>query len=76
MVLVFLAFTHGIAFPILFPIAVFGLINNYFVERVCLAYYYKQPPLQDNKLNHASLKTLRLAPLFFLCYGFWILGNR
>ena len=41
MVLTFCAFTHGIAFPVLWPIALFGLINNYLVERICLAYYYK-----------------------------------
>jgi len=33
--------THGIAFPIMFPITLFGLLNNYFVEKLCLAYYYK-----------------------------------
>lgn len=76
MVLVFMAFTHGIAFPVLFPISLFGLFNNFLVERVCLAYYYKQPPLLDNKLNLFSLNTLRIAPLCLLCCGYWTLGNR
>ena len=39
--LVFMAFTHGVNFPVLWPIALFGCINNYLVERICLAYYYR-----------------------------------
>jgi hypothetical protein len=30
---VFVAFTHGAAMPILFPIAGFGILNFYIVER-------------------------------------------
>ena len=48
MVLSFCTFTHSIAFPILFPIALFGLINNFVVEKLLLAYYYRQPTLIDN----------------------------
>ena len=76
MVITFCAFTHGIAFPVLWPIALFGLLNNYFVERICLAYYYRKPPLLDNKLNMKVLDILSYAPLFTLSFGYWTLGNR
>jgi len=43
--IVFVAMTHGVALPILYPLALFGLANNYFTERILLAYYYRKPPL-------------------------------
>ena len=46
------AFTHGVALPMLFPVALFGLVNNYFTERILLAYYYRQPPMLDNRINN------------------------
>jgi len=76
MVITFCAFTHGIAFPIMWPIALFGLVNNYIVERICLAYYYRKPPLLDNKLNMKVLEVLSYAPIFCLTFGYWTLGNR
>jgi len=39
--LVFVAFLHGVAMPILFPIAFFGVFNNFLCERLLLAWYYK-----------------------------------
>ena len=74
--LVFSAFTHGIALPILWPICFFGIINNYFCERCLLAYYYKQPPMYDNRLNDRALNTLKFCPVIFLMMGYWYLGNR
>ena len=56
--LVYSAFTHGIALPILWPICLFGIFNNYFCERCLLAYYYRQPPMYDNRLNDRALSTL------------------
>ena len=74
--LVFVAFTHGLYFPLLWPIATFGLINSYVVERLCLAYYYKQPPMLDNKLNLKALGFMQYAPLSLFAFGYWALGNR
>lgn len=39
--MVFVSMTHGAALPVLFPITLFGIINNYLAERTFLAYYYK-----------------------------------
>ena len=74
--LVFVSFTHGLALPVLFPIALFGLIVNFFVERISLAYYYKQPPKFDNILHDRALRDLKYAPIFMLLMGYWHLGNR
>lgn len=74
--IVFIAFTNGITFPVLWPIALVGLINNYFVERVLLAYYYKLPPVLDNIIDKECLKLLRFAPIPMLLNAYWALGNR
>ena len=74
--LVFAAFTHGAALPILFPVTWFGILNNYFTERILLAYYYRTPPMFDNKLDRAALRLLRFAPIFGLLMSYWYLGNR
>ena len=74
--LVFSAFTHGVALPILWPICLFGIFNNYVCERLLLAYYYKQPPMYDNRLNDRALNTLKYCPLILLLMGYWYLGNR
>ena len=76
MYMVFVAFTHGIALPILFPIASFAFFNHYVVEKTQFAWFYKQPPLLDNTLNDSALKILEFAPLFMLTFGYWQLGNR
>ena len=74
--LVFVSFLHGIALPILFPIAFFGIFNNFVVERFLLARYYRAPPLFDNRLNHHALKGLLYAPVLMFANGYWVLGNR
>ena len=38
---VFVSFTHGLAIPLLFPIALLGIINMYVAERLQFAYFYK-----------------------------------
>ena len=74
--IVLVAFTHGTAIPILWPITLFGIFNNYFCERILFAYYYKQPPLFDNKLNDQALNILEKCPIIMMLLGYWYLGNR
>tara|TARA_B110000285_G_C15086396_1_gene596447 strand:+ start:917 stop:1114 length:198 start_codon:yes stop_codon:yes gene_type:complete len=62
--------------PILFPIALIGIINMYIVERITLAWFYRQPPSFDGKLNDAAIKILSLAPVSMFILGYWALGNR
>lgn len=74
--LTFVTLTHGIALPTLFPITLFGIVNNFFTERILLAYYYRQPPLLDNKLDNRAIETLKYSPILMLSMGYWYLGNR
>lgn len=73
---VWLAFTHGLAIPSLFPVALLSIWNNYMVEKLCFAYFYQQPPLYDNKFNRRVINILKIAPLSMLLSGYWLLGNR
>ena len=73
---IFVAFTYGIALPMLFPICLIGLINMYITERYLIVYYYKAPPMIDNQLNDRALQILMSAPVFMVCMGYWMLGNR
>ena len=41
---------YGMMIPILYPIALLGIINIYITDRILLAYYYKKPPVTDTKL--------------------------
>jgi hypothetical protein len=76
MIQVFVSFFYGMFLPILFPICLFGLINMYVTERLCMAYFYKQPPSYDEKLNKRAIKFLKFAPVFMFFLGYWALGNR
>lgn len=73
---VYVAFTHGLALPMLFPIAMFGLFNIYVIERLQFAYFYREPPTFDNKFNDRALKILFYAPIMMLLNGYWLLSNR
>ena len=60
----------------LFPIALFGIFNIYVIERLQFAYFYREPPTFDNKLNDRALKLLFYAPLLMIINGYWLLTNR
>ena len=72
----FVAFTHGIAIPMLFPITFFGILNIYISEKLAFAYFYRQPPLFDNRLNDRALSLLKYAPILLMISAYWQLGNR
>ena len=73
---VWVSFFYGMFLPILFPIALIGIINMYIVERITLAWFYRQPPSFDGKLNDAAIKILSMAPVSMFILGYWALGNR
>jgi hypothetical protein len=72
---VFVSFMYGLFIPILFPITAFGIINMYLCEKFCLLYYYRKPPMYDDKLQKESLAILKNAPIFMFILGYWALGN-
>ena len=73
---VYVSFMYGMFVPILYPIALFGIFNMYVIERLCLAYFYKQPPMYDSKLNGKALQVLQYAPCLMYIFGYWALSNQ
>ena len=73
---VWVIFTYGVALPILYPVGLVCMVNTYISERIQLAYYFRQPPLYDNRLTLATVKSLQIAPIIMTCMGYWFLGNR
>lgn len=48
----------------------------YVIEKMLFIWFYKQPPLFDNKLNERALDIIKMSPLVFLASSYWLLGNR
>ena len=74
--IVFVTFMYGLALPLLFPIALVSLIILYIVEKLCIVYYYKEPPSYDEKLNVIAVKILFWAPLLMYSVGYWMISNK
>lgn len=75
MVQVYVCFMYGLFIPVMWPICAIGIFNMYVVERWALAYYYRQPPLFDEKLNKRAIDLLQGAPFFMFFMAYWALGN-
>lgn len=71
----FITFMYGLALPVLFPIALLAFFVLYVTEKLTLTYFYKKPPMYDEKLNDAALGILKWAPIAMVMFGFWIMGN-
>lgn len=74
--LIFVAFMHGMGLPLLFPLAALGIFILYIVDRLKMAYYYRQPPLYDASLNKATVYLLQYGPVLMLGFGYWQLSDR
>lgn len=72
----FVTFMYGLAIPMLFPIAFFCFLILYISERIQLTYFYKKPPMFDEKLNISAIGILKWAPVFMMLFGYWIMSNR
>lgn len=71
----FVTFMYGAGIPILFPVAFVSLLVLFLVEKTCLFYVYKQPPMYDEKLNNSVVYALTYVPYFFLGSAFWMVSN-
>lgn len=76
MVQVYVSFMYGMFIPLLFPVALLGIFNMYVNDRLCLAFYYKRPPMYDSKLNESALSVLMYAPFACFILGYWAIGNQ
>merc|ERR1719350_2553866 len=73
--LVFITFLFGPGMPILFPIALAGLLWNLFTERIRMAYSYKKPPMYDTELIQRTIDALAYAPVFYFGMSIWLFSN-
>ena len=71
----FITFMYGAGMPILFPIAFASFITLYLMERLLVAYSYRQPPMLDETLNRLVIKIMIYAPLLYCTVGYWIFNN-
>jgi len=53
--IVFVTFLYGSAIPWLFPLGFINLLITYVVDKLCIVYYYKEPPSYDEKLNSSAI---------------------
>jgi len=72
----YITMMYGIGIPLLFPIAALALFNAYISERILLAYAVRLPPAMDNVLTKNAMSMVKMAPLFLLCNGFWMVDNK
>jgi hypothetical protein len=76
MTVTYMTFMFGVALPVLFPIAAIAFFVLYTVERLTITFFYRKPPMYDEKMNSAAIGILKYSPIFMMFFGFWILGNQ
>lgn len=74
--IIFVTMMYGIGIPILFPVAALSILVLYSMEKLMLAYSYRQPPAYDERLNNNVLGLMTYAPLIFLSFGYWMLSSK
>lgn len=62
---------YGLILPVLFPLALLGFVNLFIVEKISFAYFYQKPPVFGNIMLDGALKTLGIAPILMLIFGYW-----
>ena len=72
----YVAFLYGPGMPIFFILAFAYLFLHYSVERLSMAYFYRKPPMYDNKLNNNTLFLLRLGPVIYCLMATWLFSNQ
>ena len=75
LVITWVTFLFAPGLPILFPIALFGMIVLYVTNRYQLAYWNRRPPIYDQKMNITAIKMLAVAPILYILVGAWIYSN-
>jgi hypothetical protein len=72
---VFVCFMYGLAIPLLFPICLLGFTVLYTVEKLMITYFFRKPPMFDEKLNSSAITKMKYAPLFMMFFGYWCMSN-
>lgn len=71
-----IALLYGVALPILYPIALIGLVIQSVIDRLLLCYFYREPPHYDEKSTLQVIKIIEFVAISSLFHHFWILSNR
>jgi hypothetical protein len=71
----YLSIIFGAVLPIVFPIAFVAMLNQYLMDKVSLAYFYKAPPHYDARIGNQVFKLMVGAPFCGLTFTYWALGN-
>ena len=66
----------GPGIPILFPIAMIGMINLYTTNQIMLAKFCKRPPTYDETMTNVTIKLLKIAPMIYAFMGAWLYSNQ
>ena len=73
---VYIAFMFGPLMPILFLSATASLGCLYIVEKMCMGFAYRKPPMYDDELIRFVLKMLSYAPLLYALMACWVFSNQ
>lgn len=76
LVITWVTFLFAPGLPILFPIALFGMVVLYVTNRIGLAYFNRRPPGYDSKMNENTISILGFAPILYACVGSWVYSNQ
>lgn len=72
---VYVAFMFGLILPVLFPLTLVGILIKYFIERLTITYFYRQPPMYNKRLSQEAINILKFAPILMFLISYWALGN-
>jgi hypothetical protein len=73
-VLLFISISMGIIFPILYPLALFGVILQYLTNKYTLAKLYRAPPIYSVGVTNLNSLLLLFSPLILTFSGVCVLG--
>lgn len=73
--IVYITFLFAPGLPILFPIALFGLVIQLVTNKLALAYFNKRPTVYDVQINYYMLRVLKAAPLLYIAVAAWVYSN-
>ena len=62
--------------PLMFPIALIGLLILYSTNQYMLARQCKKPPVYDETMTRVTLKLLKFAPYLYAMMGAWLFSNQ
>ena len=71
----FLALFYGLAIPVVFPITLLAILNQYLMDKMTLMYFYRAPPHYSKELSERAYEILKKAAVVGLLFQIWVVGN-